>query len=348
MTNKWIWAVLLTGWALGAGVQAAAQDTDVQTAAQERLWEYWKMSDRYLADQAEVLLGNVDATLLAYPPAAKPCEARRLAFTALDAVLHETRYDDSPQFHAFLDKRLGRVADALAKPAKRGVTVHKLYNDGFIVRTPKITVGFDLCGNRKNVKVVPDSLLRLFVNACDVLLISHRHQDHADPLAVRMAGEAGIPVYGPADFVCEGFNVIHTDPARDTVLATKRGPLGVLALPGHQRALLNNIYVVTLPGGRTVAHFGDQDLDADRAWLFEAPALLKKRLDIMIINGWTPELGPLVRRFNPRVVLSGHENEMFHGIDHREALWLTQYKFDTLDFPMPAYTLVWGETFRMR
>ena len=161
-----------------------------------------------------------------------------------------------------------------------------------------------------------------------------------------MAGEAGIPVYGPADFACEGFQVIHTDPARDTVLATRRSSLEVLALPGHQRALLNNIYVVTLPGGKTVAHFGDQDLEEDKAWLLEAPALLRKRLDIMIINGWNPELDALVRSFNPRVVLSGHENEMFHGIDHREALWLTQYKFDTLAFPMPAYTLVWGERFR--
>jgi hypothetical protein len=82
--------------------------------------------------------------------------------------------------------------------------------------------------------------------------------------------------------------------------------------------------------------------------VFGAPALMKKRLDIMIINGWNPYLEATVKSFNPRVVLSGHENEMFHGIDHREALWLTQYKFDTLAFPMPAYTLVWGESFRYR
>lgn len=318
-------------------------------SAQERLWEYWKQSDRYLSDQAEEVLGNVDATLQAFPPCREPKIARRLAFTALDAVLHDTRYDDSPQFHAFIDTRLRRIADELKKPAGRGVTVHKLYNDGFIIRTKKVTVGIDICGNRKNKKVIPDELMNELVTACDVLFITHRHQDHADPLAVKMAGAAGIPVYGPADFKCEGFVPIHTDPARDIEVATRNGlRLSILALPGHQRDLLNNIYIITLPGGKTVAHFGDQDLEADHEWLFKAPELLKKRLDIMIINGWNPELDRLVRGFNPRVILSGHENEMFHGIDHREALWLTQHKFDTLAFPMPSYTLVWGETFRYR
>lgn len=317
--------------------------------AQERAWEYWKNSDRYLSDQAEEILNNVDATLLAYPPSAKPSEARRLAFTALDAVLHETRYDNSPLFHAFLDKRLQRVADQLKQPARSGLSIYKLYNDGFIVKTKKLTVGFDICGNRKGVKVIPDAMLKEFTEFCDVIFISHRHEDHADLLVVKFASEAGIPVYGPADFECEGFNILNPSGPENKVLKARNGyELPVLVIPGHQVKLLNNIYVVTLPGGKTIAHFGDQDLEADNEMVFGAPALMKKRLDIMIINGWNPYLEATVKSFNPRVVLSGHENEMFHGIDHREALWLTQYKFDTLAFPMPAYTLVWGESFRYR
>ena len=71
------------GFLLGAALFLA-----VAAGAQERSWEYWKNADEYLSDQAEVLLDYVDATLQAYPPSAKPGEARRLAFTALDAVLH--------------------------------------------------------------------------------------------------------------------------------------------------------------------------------------------------------------------------------------------------------------------
>lgn len=330
-------------------ITTAAVLLAVAAFAQERSWEYWKNSEKYLFDQAEEILANVDATLLAYPPSAKPCEARRLAFTALDAVLHETRYDDSDQFHGFIDKRIGRVAQQLRQSAKSGLNIYKLYDDGFIVRTKQLTAGFDICGNRKNVKVIPDDLLRELVNNCDIIFITHKHQDHADPLVVKMAGEAGIPVFGPADFECEGFNVIQPEGPENMVLTTRGGyQLPVFVIPGHQVKLLNNIYVVTMPGGKTVAHFGDQDLEADNEMVFGAPKLMPKRLDVMIINGWNPELDKTVRSFNPRVVLSGHENEMFHGIDHREALWLTQYKFDVLAFPMPAYTLVWGEYFRYK
>ncbi|MCH5173956.1 MAG: MBL fold metallo-hydrolase [Bacteroidales bacterium] len=326
---------------------AAAAFITLAGTAQERSWEYWKNSDKYLSDQAEELLGYVDGTLLAYPPTPKPSVERRLAFTALDAVLHETRYDDSKQFHDFLDKRLQRVARQLAEKAKPGLNIYKLYDDGFIVKTGKLTAGFDICGNRRNTKVIPDHLLKELVEHCDIIFISHKHQDHADPLVVKIAGEAGIPVFGPADFECEGFTALHPDGPENMVLTARNGyRLPVLVLPGHQVKLLNNIYILTMPGGKTIAHFGDQDLEADNEWLFKSPELLTKRLDVMIINGWNPELEKTVMSFNPKVVLSGHENEMFHGIDHREALWLTQYKFDKLAFPMPAYTMVWGEYFR--
>ncbi|MBQ2102814.1 MAG: hypothetical protein II479_04535, partial [Bacteroidales bacterium] len=59
------------GFLLGAALFLA-----VAAGAQERSWEYWKNADEYLSDQAEVLLDYVDATLQAYPPSAKPGEAR--------------------------------------------------------------------------------------------------------------------------------------------------------------------------------------------------------------------------------------------------------------------------------
>ena len=174
-------------------------------AAQTYSWEYWRNPDGYLADQTSVLLQQIDATLLKHPPTATPGAERRLALAALDAVTHEPRWDTTEVMHAFLDRRIGRVVEALEAPApKRGFEVFKLYNDSFIVRTRSTTVGFDLCGTRGKNRIIPDSLLQRIVGRCDILLISHKDPDHADRRVVKMALEQGIPVYGPEDCTLQG------------------------------------------------------------------------------------------------------------------------------------------------
>ena len=55
-----------------------------------------------------------------------------------------------------------------------------------------------------------------------------------------------------------------------------------------------------------------------------------------------------LKGFSPRLVVSGHENEMGHTIDHREAFWLTQYKFDSMQLPFPSVILCWGEGYRFK
>ena len=51
----------------------------------------------------------------------------------------------------------------------------------------------------------------------------------------------------------------------------------------------------------------------------------------------------LINGFNPKVVTSGHENELGHSIDHREAFWLTLQKFSTIR--KDSIVMGWGEWF---
>ena len=347
--------------------------------AQERAWEYWRNAEGYLEDQAEVLFGLIDRTLEANPAEAvvsggkfaKASSAgrtsgkassvgqksgnttsveRQLALAALDALVHDTRWDDSAQLHTFLDRRIGRVAERLAQPyRKKGVEVFKLYNDGFVVRTRSMTVGFDLCGTRGSVRFIPDSLMRPIVEGCDALFISHRDPDHADRRVVSMAAEMGIPVYGPMDY--DNGEVQHVRmedfQARELACAHGKAPLTVQALPGHQDDLQNNIYVVTFPEGYAVAHCGDQYRREDLAWLKGVSTKLARPLDILIIDCWAMEMKATIEGFAPRLVVSGHENEMLHTIDHREAFWLSQYKFDSMGLDIPFVILCWGEGYRL-
>lgn len=332
----------------GAFLLSAA--ASAQPAQKERLWEYWGKSEVYLSNEADVLLDLADRTLLACPPASVPPVERQLALAALDAVLHQVRNDDSPELRAFVEKRLGRVLDEMDKPLKKkGLDVWKLYNDAFIVRSRSLTVGFDLCGTRGKMKIVPDALMRELVGRCDVLFISHRDPDHADRTVVAMAAEAGIPVYGPEDFQSDRFTPVRQEDFSTVSLAVRGGrTIRVQPLPGHQDGLQNNIYVVTFPEGRTFAHCGDQYRKEDLAWLAAVADKLEKPLDGLVVDCWAMDLKNTVLGFRPRTVILGHENELGHSIDHREAFWQSQYKLDVMQLPMPAFILAWGEHLYLR
>lgn len=321
-----------------AGCDNPRRQEKPEPAPAEYAWEYWRNPDGYLDDQANVLFGLIDATLGRNPATPKPSAERQLALASLDALLHDTRNDDSPALHAFLDMRMARVlAQLKERSKKKGVELFKLYNDGFVVRAGGATVGFDLCGTRQGVKYIPDSLMREIVGLCDMLFISHRDPDHADAIVVDMASEAGIPVYGPEDYPNEKTEKVRME---DFGSRLAKG-LEVQALPGHQDELQNNIYVVTFPNGHTVAHCGDQYNREDLAWLKTVSEKMARPLDILIIDCWALELKETVEGFSPHLVVFGHENEMGHTIDHREAFWLTQHKSNTL--PVPSVILSWGE-----
>lgn len=74
--------------------------------------------------------------------------------------------------------------------------------------------------------------------------------------------------------------------------------LNVRILPGHQDDLQNNIYLVTFPDGRTVAHCGDQYNREDLPWLKEVSKKLARPLDILIIDCWAMELKETVEGFS--------------------------------------------------
>lgn len=63
--------------------------------------------------------------------------------------------------------------------------------------------------------------------------------------------------------------------------------------------------------------------------------------DALIVNCWTHRMSDLVDGFNPKLVVTGHENEMGHTIDHREAFWLTFQKMEQIS--KDYLVMGWGE-----
>lgn len=319
--------------------------------------EYWGNTNKYLFQQNGNLLILAEKILEQEGPGAKPSDARQLALTAMDVAAHDTARLISTFLQVYVD---GRLSDALkhltetqvhhpdqsphqhAKP--EAVEIVKLYNDGFIVRSESVTLGFDLCFTAREQKMLQDKNIEKLVSLCDALFISHKDPDHCDRTVIETAKKLGIPVYGPQDTGIEYVKGYRSDDFSEVELTLNSGKkIEAIAIPGHQDELQNNIWMVTLPEKRTVVHFGDQWKKEDVQWLKDIKQKVDKTVDVLIIDCWAMQLEAMIKAFAPAYVISGHENEIGHSIDHREAYWLTQYKFDKISTGIPSLVMAWGE-----
>lgn len=312
---------------------------------------FWGRQEAYLADQTRHTLCLVDSMLRSDPPsAAAPSLVRRAALMLLDGVLHDTRLDGCEALAHFMERRLDAVEAGLARPLTEGLEIWKLYNDGFIVRSPRVTIAFDLYRGAPAAgapALIADERMRALVGRCDALFLSHNHPDHVDPAVVGMFAAEGKPVFAPTAVLPADGRVTHL---REEKIVERRlrvadAELRVKILPGHQSELDNNIYAVTMPEGHTVVHTGDQYHREDLAWLGSVGGQLPP-VDVLIVNCWANDLPATVEGFAPRFVLTGHENELGHTIDHRESYWTSYLKLE--EVRRPGCLMTWGECFRCR
>lgn len=102
-------------------------------------------------------------------------------------------------------------------------------------------------------------------------------------------------------------------------------------------------------------HTGDQSYEPDLGWLDRIGD--HHKVDVLLANCWTQhqveelpaknwrnDLTRIIRGVRPRLTITGHEVEMSHGPDHREAYWRSfQILRDLVD--PPSLVMGWGEGF---
>jgi len=327
--------------------------TTKQVEAQERpaisRSSLWKTPDAYLPEQAFRMFDLIDQALNEFPPTIGEPTERKLPLYLFDAMLHETKYDDCEALFQFADARMEHLMEILKQPTKKGLYIYKVYNDGFIARTKSVTIAFDIVrGKSKGRDIVNEKYIRQIVDQCDALFLSHNHGDHVDKLTVDLFTQAGKPVIAASNIQKNNEKVTHlrADQRIDHEIVLKNGKkLQVAIFPGHQGDLMNNIYVVTTPEKKTVAQIGDQSNNEDMKWIANLYQEIP-RPDALIVNCWTSPLKELVDGFNPKLVISGHENEMGHTISHRESFWLSFQDMKTIG---RDYVIMgWGEGFRCK
>jgi L-ascorbate metabolism protein UlaG (beta-lactamase superfamily) len=329
---------------ISSTIIASAQQKSAEPVA------FWGKEDAYLLKQASHMFNLVDEALTENPPVVGAPMARKLALYNLDAMLHEVKYDNTEPFCNFIDSRIGKVIEDMKSPVKRGVKIYKIYNDGFVVRTKSANIAYDIVrGTCKGQQLLSDEQVDAIVDKCDVLFLSHNHGDHVDKYVVNRFIEAGKPVVAASEILPDLEGVTHyrsESEILDKVVKLKSGEeLQVKIFPGHQSPMMCNIYVVTTPDKYTVAHTGDQYDKNDMEWIAEIKDKAPK-IDALMINCWSYQIAEAIKGFDPRYVLSGHENEMGHTIDHREAFWLTFQKLEPVQHDYVVMS--WGEWFSFK
>lgn len=338
--------------------------------------------DAYMNRQADAFLKEVNSILLAVPPQYPEPDNRRLALRLLDAVLHDIYAPNRVPLQNFYHERMERVAAELeSTQVQEGAAIWKLYNHGFIVRTASVTLAFDVHRGASRFRVddpqqgktavqcpgfpMPDAWAERVARQCDVLFISHKHGDHADPVVAQAFLALGKPVVAPVD-VFEGnelqAKVTHLERIahEKQTLRVKDGALelSLVVYPGQQyqgEGTLNNVVLVFTPEGMSFAHNGDEindpypDYQEDFKWIDVVRE--HHEVDVLMTNCWSNDILRQTRGFDPKLVLPGHQNELGHPIWDRVPYWgdSEQLKLNLFDLPNAGYPLVvmtWGETYR--
>jgi L-ascorbate metabolism protein UlaG (beta-lactamase superfamily) len=326
-----------------------------------------EIQNQFLNNQAEALLGEAGDVFSNFPPDWPEPASRPGALLLLDGVLHDVYAPYRPPVQEFLKTRLARAVDEIEQTEiVDGARIWKLYNHGFLVRTTSVTIGFDLVSG-KSVHVegfsVEDDVMSRLIDQCDVLFISHYHNDHAEEWIAQSFIDQGKPVVAPPVIWKDKSihsQITHLERVSHTMqtLLVQAGQqeLKVVVYPGHQgENIENNVSVVITPEGLSFSQMGDQSNDNDFKWIDEVGK--HHVVDVLMPNCWTTDIVRVADGFNPSIIITGHENEMGHTIDHREPYWLTYQRrkgserfggSKGIGYHTPLILMTWGESYHYK
>ncbi len=266
-------------------------------------------------------LAWVEATLLAHRPDDGDPGLRAQALFMLDEPLHLRSSHHLESVRGFLRRSIDRAIDEIrSEQVTEGATIWKLYNHGWVVKTPNHCWAHDFYEGVERASM-SDEQIDALLGEVEALFCSHWHRDHTSTRVVQRALAKGLPVcLPPLPPGGWGAHIRESVPDLANATIAVRGADGGIAglryhaYPGHQRELENDLFAVTADG-ITVLHSGDQVSDADYEWIDRIAD--DRTIDVFLGNVWIDDFPRFMRGVRPRWVLPGHENELGHGFDGR-------------------------------
>ncbi|NOR75950.1 MAG: hypothetical protein GQ525_12415 [Draconibacterium sp.] len=239
-----------------SAIETSAQFHDPKKGGGEPDPQLSQKDNDYLDRQAKVFLDTVQSILSENLPSVPENRDRAMAKLLMDAVFHEHYAAFREPVQQFFHERVNRVINELEETTvQEGIRIWKIYDMGFIARTKTVTLAFDLVSGitsgSEDFAINAEEMDRI-VKQCDALLITHRHDDHAEKNVAERFIEKGLPVLSPEEVWQD--DVIHSKimhPNRDAnktqKLKLQKYNLDLIVFPGHQMgSITNNVYLVQL------------------------------------------------------------------------------------------------------
>ncbi len=323
-----------------------------------------EVQNRFMDNQAEALLSQASEVFSRHPPDWPEPAARKSALLLLDGVLHDVYAPERPPVQLFFKTQIKKAIEEVEQAdIEEGARIWKLYDHGFVVKSKSVTLGFDLIrGKSAGAEgfLINEEYMDRLIKQCDVLFISHYHGDHAEEWVAQSFIDQGKPVVAPSQVWRDkpiNKRITHLERAPNKVqklpLQGGKQILKVIVYPGHQGEVIeNNVSLVITPEGLSFSHMGDQSNSDDFGWIDKVAD--NHKVDVLMPNCWTTDIVRVVKGFQPAVVITGHENELGHTIDHREPYWLTYQRREGSDrfggsrelgYDTPLILMTWGESF---
>lgn len=233
---------------------------------------------------------------------------RRRALLQMDAALrgrHGRAWKRAVGVH-FQQQMQKALDEITSSRVDRGVRIWRMYNMGFVVKSPKATICFDIHPGWVFRTPMTASQQRRLAGLVDAAFVSHWHPDHLSRGVLGQMNAAGKTLVVSPTFVMElrGDNVIRL---RDTGGApAKVAGLDVWCYPGWQSWFArNNVYMVDM-GGLLVIHQGENTMRSPYAAIAR-----RHKIDVLLAKS-RADLGRCVKDVKPKLLITGHEHELMH------------------------------------
>ncbi len=290
-------------------------------------------------------LSVCSSELETHPPNGVNWAKRRVMLEAIDGPLN-ARQDDAWRrdigalFQRQMKKALAEISESRVT---HGVRIWRMYNMGFVVKSAEATIGFDIHPGWVFDNPMDQAQLKQLADHLDAAFVSHWHHDHSSREFLRQMLAAGKKIVLLDSLAREltGENVFR-------IPGEENRPLRIagVEINGHTGwqfpTARNNVYVVRI-GGLLVMHQGDNT----KTSLYRKIAG-EHKIDVLLGNCWA-KLSKAVEGVKPKLLVSGHENEIKHPLFLRSGYKRTFKELDKMKLRPPwtngpqVRVMFWGE-----